>query len=87
MTDETKCLKCGAWNDNLIHDGSCMECGESFCSSRLSGSAADVRVFIAENLPCYDRKNGDDDFFYIASANDIEKCAFALWKKFIKPIA
>ena len=68
---------------NTIHDRSCMECDESFCSSQFSGSASDVRVFLAETLPCYDRENGDDDFLYIASADDIERCAFALWRKFI----
>jgi len=45
-------------------------------------SAADVRVFLAESLPCYGREIGDEDFLFIASADDIEKCAFALWRKF-----
>ena len=41
-------------------------------------SAADTRVFLAKNLPCYDRE-GSDDFIYLVGAEDVERVAIKLY--------
>lgn len=39
-------------------------------------SAAEIRVFLAGNLPCYEC---GDDFIYLAKAEDIERAAIELY--------
>ena len=41
-------------------------------------SAADIRVFLANALPCYDSEDRDD-FIYIVKAEDIERVAITLY--------
>ncbi len=42
-------------------------------------SAAEIRVFLAGNLPCYDAE-GSDDFIYLVRAEDIERVAIELYR-------
>ena len=41
-------------------------------------SAADIRVFLAKNLPYYDREDGED-FIYLVRAEDVERVAIQLY--------
>lgn len=52
---------------------------ESSVSSELKPllSAADIRVFLAENLPYYEREDRDD-FIYLVRAEDIERVSLKL---------
>ena len=42
-------------------------------------SAADIRVFLATNLPCYDSED-KEDFVYLVKAEDIERVAIELYR-------
>lgn len=42
-------------------------------------SAADIRVFLATNLPCYESED-KEDFVYLAKAEDIECVAIELYR-------
>lgn len=44
-------------------------------------SAADIRVFLAENLPFFERED-KDDFHYLAKAKDIEQVSLKLFELF-----
>ena len=41
-------------------------------------SAADIRVFLADELPCYTLDDGDE-FVFIVQASDVERIAIKLW--------
>jgi len=43
-------------------------------------SAADVRIFLANELPCYTNDSAEDDFIFVATAEDIERVALKLWR-------
>ncbi len=44
---------------------------------KVGFSAADIRVFLANNLPCYEN---EDDFIFLARAEDIERVAIELYR-------
>ena len=46
---------------------------------KINMSAADIRVFLAENLPYYEAEDGDD-FLYIVTAEDIERVSLKLYR-------
>lgn len=43
-------------------------------------SAADIRIFLASELPCYSLDGDSDDFVFIAQGNDIGRVALELWR-------
>lgn len=42
-------------------------------------SAADIRVILSNELPCYSL-DGGDEFLFVAQARDIERVAWELWR-------
>ena len=42
-------------------------------------TAADIRVFLATNLPYYESED-KDDFIYLAKADDLERVSLALYR-------
>ena len=45
----------------------------------MINSAADIRVYLAEHLPYYERED-KDDCLYIATAADIQRVALGLFR-------
>lgn len=43
-------------------------------------SAADIRIFLANKLPCYTNDSDEDNFVFIVRAEDIERVALELWR-------
>ncbi len=48
-------------------------------------SAADIRVFLAKNLPYYESED-KDDFIYIVKAEDIERAAIELYRYLLEKL-
>ncbi len=57
-------------------EGKALEIIERYVVRGEGFSAADIREFLANNLPCYEK---GDDFFFLANVEDIETVAQELY--------